>query len=270
MNLVAAFKALGDENRMLLLRLLLRRNSCVRALSRQLDISEAAVSQHLKVLREAELIIPEKHGYFTHYTVNREAFAELAGMLSAMALASNIQPCTPLHGGCTPAEYEKCKMASVSPVVPVHMPLEDWKGRENMKIAVTYQNGLVFQHFGHCENFKFYTVENNKVVNSEVVSAIGSGHGALAGFLKMNGADALICGGIGGGARTALAAAGIELFPGTTGSADAAVNALLNGTLIFNPDTLCSHHHGDGHDCGDHDCGSHTCGEDKHGCAGNH
>ena len=75
-----------------------------------------------------------------------------------------------------------------------------------MKIAVTYQNGQIFQHFGHCEAFKFYTVENNAVVSSKVISAVGSGHGALAGFLKTHGADTLICGGIGGGARTALAA----------------------------------------------------------------
>ena len=80
----AAFKALADENRMLILRLLLRRNCCVRALSRQLDISEAAVSQHLKVLREAGLILGEKSGYFTHYTVNRSALQVLADALSAM------------------------------------------------------------------------------------------------------------------------------------------------------------------------------------------
>ena len=265
------FKALADENRMLILRLLLRRNCCVRALSRQLDVSEAAVSQHLKVLRESGLLIHEKHGYYTHYTVNREALNALSEVLSMMASAADMLPCTPLHGGCTPAEFEKCKMASASIEPSGTVPSTQWKGKNNMKIAVTYQNGLVFQHFGHCESFKFYTVENNKVTASEVISAVGSGHGALAGFLKANGADTLICGGIGGGARTALAAAGIDLYPGTTGSADAAVNALLNGTLIFNPDTVCSHHHhGEGHDCGEHDCGSHTCGEDKHGCAGNH
>ena len=50
------------------------------------------------------------------------------------------------------------------------------------------------------------------------------------------------------------------------GSADAAVNSLLNGTLLYNPDTVCAHHHHEG----GHDCGSHSCGEDKHGCAGNH
>ncbi|MBP3684342.1 MAG: metalloregulator ArsR/SmtB family transcription factor, partial [Oscillospiraceae bacterium] len=217
MDTVSALKALADENRMLILRLLLRRSCCVRALARQLDISEAAVSQHLKVLREAGVILGEKHGYFMHYTVNRSALQELADILSSMATAAAGLPCTPQHGGCTQAEYEKCRHAGET-AYPVTSGHDQWKGKSKMKIAVTYQNGMVFQHFGHCEAFKFYTVENNKVVSAEVISANGSGHGALAGFLKQNGADALICGGIGGGARTALAAAGIELFPGTTGS----------------------------------------------------
>ena len=151
------------------------------------------------------------------------------------------------------------------------------KGVFSLKIAVTYDNGQVFQHFGHCENFKIYTVEDGSVQNAVVVSAIGSGHGALAGFLKNLGVDALICGGIGGGARTALAEAGIELYPGVQGAADVSVMALLAGTLAYNPDTKCEHHHhGEGHDCGHHghghDCGhghGHGCGEDKHGCAGN-
>ena len=135
-----------------------------------------------------------------------------------------------------------------------------------MRIAVTYENGMVFQHFGHCAQFKLYDAQDGAVTAQQVVSAEGSGHGALAGFLRAHGAEVLICGGIGAGARTALAEAGIELFPGASGSADAAVQSLLNGTLIFNPDTVCSHHHhGEGHDCG-----SHSCGEDKHGCAGNH
>ncbi len=133
-----------------------------------------------------------------------------------------------------------------------------------MKIAVTYENGAVFQHFGHCKNFKFYEVEENEIKDARIISAMGSGHGALAGFLKLNGADVLICGGIGGGARTALSQAGIELYPGVTGSADESVIAFLNGKLNYNPDTLCNHHHE-----GEHHCGGHTCGEDKHGCSGN-
>ena len=112
-----------------------------------------------------------------------------------------------------------------------------------MKIAVTYENGQVFQHFGHCEQFKLYDVQDGQVVSSQVVSAIGSGHGALAGFLQQHQVDTLICGGIGGGARTALAEAGIQLYPGVSGDADSKVADLLAGKLAFDPDTQCSHHH---------------------------
>lgn len=136
-----------------------------------------------------------------------------------------------------------------------------------MKIAVTYQNGQVFQHFGHTEQFKIYEVENGKVNGSIVADTNGSGHGALSGFLAARGVEALICGGIGGGARTALAQVGIALYPGVSGNADAAVAALLAGTLNYDPNTVCSHHHD--HDHG-HDCGSHACGENHQGCTGNH
>ena len=134
-----------------------------------------------------------------------------------------------------------------------------------MKIAVTYENGQVFQHFGHTEQFKIYTVEDGKIVSSEVVDTNGSGHGALAGFLGAYGVDTLICGGIGGGARVALAEAGIELYPGASGDADAQVAALLAGNLAYDPDTMCQHHgsgHGEGHSCGGHD--------HSHGCGGGH
>ena len=140
-----------------------------------------------------------------------------------------------------------------------------------MKIAVTYENGQVFQHFGHTEQFKLYDVENGAVVSSRVVDTNGSGHGALAGFLREHGADVLICGGIGGGARNALAQAGIALYPGVSGSADAAAQALAEGRLVYNPAASCAdhdHHHGAG--CGHHEggCGGHSCGEDHQGCAG--
>ena len=140
-----------------------------------------------------------------------------------------------------------------------------------MKIAVPYENGQVFQHFGHTALFQLYVVENGAVKESKTVAPSGAGHGALAGFLKLCRVDVLICGGIGGGARTALAQAGIQLYPGVTGSADEAVAAFLAGNLCYNPDTVCSHHHEDGHDCHGHEeGGSCHCGEDKHGCAGNH
>ena len=128
-----------------------------------------------------------------------------------------------------------------------------------MKIAVTYENGNVFQHFGHTEQFKIYDVENGAVISSQVVDTNGSGHGALAGFLKGHHVDALICGGIGGGAQMALAEAGIRLYAGCSGSADDRVAELLAGTLAYADSATCDHHHGEGHTCADHGCGSHGC-----------
>lgn len=124
-----------------------------------------------------------------------------------------------------------------------------------MKIAVTYENGEVFQHFGHSEHFKIYQTEGTAVTGAEVVSTAGSGgHGALAGFLQSHQVDTLICGGIGAGARTALSEAGIKLYPGVTGNADQSVEKLLDGSLQFDPDTVCSHHHHEeGHTCKDHE-----------------
>lgn len=129
-----------------------------------------------------------------------------------------------------------------------------------MKIAVTYENGQVFQHFGHTEQFKIYEVQDGKVVSAQVVDTNGSGHGALADILTALGADTLICGGIGGGAQNALAAAGIKLYAGVSGSADQAVEHLLAGNLAYDPDIKCSHHEEHHHGtCGEHGCGEHRC-----------
>ena len=129
-----------------------------------------------------------------------------------------------------------------------------------MKIAVTYDNGQIFQHFGHTEQFKLYEVEGGKVVSSEVVDTNGNGHGALADFLKAYKVETLICGGIGAGAQIALAEAGIQLFGGCQGSADAAVEALLKNELVFNPNVKCNHHGEDHHHHHEGGCGSHGCG----------
>ena len=135
-----------------------------------------------------------------------------------------------------------------------------------MKIAVTYSNGEIFQHFGHTAQFKVYEVQEGRIVRAEVIDTNGSGHGALAGMLSDLGIEVLICGGIGGGAQMALAQAGIELYGGVSGDADDAVVAFVSGNLNYDPEAKCDHHdhhHGEGHTCGDHGCGSncadHSC-----------
>lgn len=129
-----------------------------------------------------------------------------------------------------------------------------------MKIAVTYENGAIFQHFGHTEQFKVYDIKDGKIVSSKIVGSNGAGHGALAELLYNNGIEILICGGIGGGAQTALSDAGIKLYGGVSGNADDAVQAFLDGKLDYNPDVKCNHHaHEEGHSCGSHGCGNHGC-----------
>lgn len=138
----------------------------------------------------------------------------------------------------------------------------------NLRIAVTYENGEVFQHFGHAEQFKVYEVEDGAIVEWNIVDTNGQGHSALADFLNQNMVDILICGGIGQGAKDALNEAGIQLYGGVTGNADAAVAAYLKGELKYDANVACSHHeHGEGHTCGNHGEG-HSCG--SHGCGGCH
>jgi predicted DNA-binding protein (UPF0251 family)/predicted Fe-Mo cluster-binding NifX family protein len=131
------------------------------------------------------------------------------------------------------------------------------KGSTIMRIAVTYEDGQIFQHFGRTEQFKLYDVADGKIIKEQVVGTNGAGHGALAGFLKNAEADVLICGGIGGGAQMAMKEAGIALYGGNAGSADEAVASFLAQTLVQNANPTCDHHHehGEGHACGSHKCG---------------
>lgn len=120
-----------------------------------------------------------------------------------------------------------------------------------MKIAVTYDDGQIFQHFGKTEKFQIFETDNNGILSSVIVDTNEQGHEALAGFLADRGVDSVICGGIGGGARSALEQAGIYVFGGVGGSPEAAVLAMLNGTLTYSPGETCGHHdHEDGHCCG--------------------
>ena len=126
-----------------------------------------------------------------------------------------------------------------------------WKTQKNtfgaqpIRIAVTNENGQVFQHFGHSEQLKFYDVEKDQIIAAQIADTNGRGHRALVGFLVVNNADLLICGGIGGRAKAALTEAGIKLYNGVSGSADEAVKMLLSGALSCDSDLHCNHHNED-------------------------
>ena len=194
------------------------------------------------------MVYKEKYGYHMHYLPTQEAMDFLAASFEQMRQASLALNRAPLVCQC---EFRQQKESGEHPET-----IEKENGI--MRIAVTYENGQIFQHFGHTEYFKLYDVKDGAVQSSAVVPSAGFGHGALAGFLAMQRVDALICGGIGGGAQMALAEAGIRLYAGCQGDADAAVDALLAGTLPYAENPVCDHHgehhggdcHGEDHDCG--------------------
>ena len=253
MELSTCLKALGDPTRLTIFQQLLIRKHCTRSLSKKLGICEPAISQHLKILYEAGMVYKEKYGYHMHYLPTQEAMDYLATSFEQMRQASLAVDRNPLVCQC---EFRKQREVEIR-----EENVE--KETEVMRIAVTYENGQVFQHFGHTEQFKLYDVKNGAVATSKVVSAEGFGHGALAGFLKQCQADAVICGGIGGGAQSALAEAGIRLYAGIEGSADEVVANLIAGTLAYEENPICDHHgehhhHGEGH--------GENCDHDGHCC----
>ena len=140
-----------------------------------------------------------------------------------------------------------------------------------MKIAVTYENGEIFQHFGHCEKFKIYTVEQDEVISSEVVDSTASGHGAISQMLSDYGVNAVICGGLGDGAMNALTELGIEVCSGVSGDCDEAVGYYIKGELE-STGVNCDHHsHEESEGCGcGTDAGSCGCGGGCGGGCGHH
>ncbi len=117
-----------------------------------------------------------------------------------------------------------------------------------MKIAATYQNGQIFQHFGHTEQFKIYEIEDGRIVSSEVVGNGGNGHEALTVYLRNMGVTRLMCGGIGGGAISALSKMGIEVYPGLSGNPDDFAGKVASGELKPSMTANCDHHGGN-HTC---------------------
>ena len=105
---VKTLKALGDPKRFMLLQLMSERSYCVGALARASELSESAVSQHLKILREAGLVYGVKRGYYTHYCVDKDAIGQIIAELELMRSVKR-KPCDGPFYGCPQAEYIRCK-----------------------------------------------------------------------------------------------------------------------------------------------------------------
>jgi len=106
-ELYEVMKSLSDQTRFKIVGMLLTRDFCVGGLARTLDISEAAVSQHLKLLKDVGLVNGEKHGYFTHYQVERGVLEGLANALLGMTEVDRT-----LYGECQPRARETCRLCN--------------------------------------------------------------------------------------------------------------------------------------------------------------
>ncbi|HHU31119.1 MAG: ArsR/SmtB family transcription factor [Zhaonellaceae bacterium] len=109
MEITKVLKAIADETRFKMIYLLLQHNYCVRALSRKLELSESAISQHIKVLREAGLLIGVKKGYYMHYDVDRSALRKLSSEIKELATIKR-EVCAPEKVGCKSSERRICHL----------------------------------------------------------------------------------------------------------------------------------------------------------------
>jgi predicted Fe-Mo cluster-binding NifX family protein len=112
-----------------------------------------------------------------------------------------------------------------------------------MKIAVACDNGMVTQHFGHCESFNIYVTENNRIVNNEVVPNPGHRPGFLPNFLNDRGVNVIISGGMGGGAVDIFNDKNIEVIVGAKGRAEYIVDCYLQGILVSTGSICHQHQH---------------------------
>lgn len=124
-----------------------------------------------------------------------------------------------------------------------------------MKVAIPVKDGEIFPHFGKADAFRIYDIDKDaaRVEGSVEMQPEASGHGYLADFLKAQGVNVVVCGGIGDRAVSALSEAGIETVPGVTGLADEAAKSLAQGTLEGGAGAVCDHkerrEHEGGHCC---------------------
>jgi len=114
-----------------------------------------------------------------------------------------------------------------------------------MKIAVACEKDMVTEHFGHCENFNIYVVEDYKIVGSKSIPNPGHRPGFLPNFLNDLGVNVIISGGMGGGAIDIFNEKGIEVILGASGNAKAVVEAYLQGSLKSTGSVCCEHQHHD-------------------------
>jgi C_GCAxxG_C_C family probable redox protein len=130
-----------------------------------------------------------------------------------------------------------------------HIQNKKMEGNKMMKVAVASENGMVTEHFGHCEGFMIFDIENNQILKSKTIANPGHRPGFLPNFLADRGVNVIISGGMGGGAVEIFNERNVEVVVGAKGDAEAAVEAYLQGSLKSTGSVCHEHQHHD--ECGE-------------------
>ena len=205
------------------------------------------------------------------YSARRKVADALCSGKAIQIGGGNFSPAERICGGR--ARCSRCRFARGGCGISdteANSETEDETMMKDGIIAVTMEDGQIFQHFGHTRWFELYEIKGGAVASHRTLDAEGSGHSALGGLLRANGEILHSCGGTGGGAKNDLAAAGIELISGVSGPVDEAVKLYPEGKLHDDPSAECRHHDHGAHECGHHDGAPQGecrgCGHEPHGC----
>ena len=112
-----------------------------------------------------------------------------------------------------------------------------------MRVAITYDDGNVFMHYGKTREFIIFEIENNEIKNEFILPCGEYSHHTLADLLSINNVDVLICGGCGGHAIESLEAKNIKIYNGACGDVHNVIKQYINEELTFNGATECGCHH---------------------------
>ena len=111
-----------------------------------------------------------------------------------------------------------------------------------MLVAITYENGEVFMHYGKTRQFIIFELDNNEIKSERIIDCGEYSHHTLADLLKLNNVDVVICGGCGVHAIESLEAKNIKVYNGACGDVHNVINEYINGKLKFNGATMCDCH----------------------------
>ncbi|EGT3617041.1 metalloregulator ArsR/SmtB family transcription factor [Clostridium perfringens] len=240
---IKIFKALGDETRIKILHLIRKKTMCAKGIARELSISESAVSQQIKILKEANLVIGYKIGYHIVYDLNIEELESINSLIDYIVNDdNNIKTKENTYEKCIKVcKHAKCmnnKNLKEENVMRICFPV---KTNEGVK-------SIPYGHFGTAPTFVICDLEKNEV------TTVGNGdlgheHGKCQPIKALSGevVDAVVVGGIGAGAINKLNSMGIKVYKAIDGNIETNLEAFKKRELKEFSSTHACNHHGCSH-----------------------